>query len=433
LTQAVLLIAALWAAFAPIVAPPPAAEPAGNLDLEKARRYFAEFDDLCARDGGRLWGVSFCGPILLVDPSTRMAAGNRKDATGVLQPRDGVFTGRLPADVGIANTAVDWSGARWTMLIWPALTDDRAERLRLLAHESFHRLQPQLGLTPVGELNTHLDTADGRWLIQLEWQALSRSLTAEGQARRDAVADALTFRNARRARFPEAAAREAPLEIFEGLAEYSGARLAGFSGEQVAREGGRSRIEGPGFVRSFAYVSGPLYGFLLDGTPTEWRRRVRPETDLGALLGELLQVSGRPADAVDRAAESYGGAALRAAESERARKREAQVASWRAALVDGPVLILDLRAVASASFDPYQVFPLGDTQTVYTTRTLIAEWGTLHVEKGAVLEDRAALRAHVSLAGASGDFSRGNGWTLQLREGWKALPAERAGDFVVRK
>ncbi|PYR57962.1 MAG: hypothetical protein DMF85_12155, partial [Acidobacteria bacterium] len=34
---------------------------------ELAKRYFEEATKLCERDAGRLWGVSLCGPMVIVD------------------------------------------------------------------------------------------------------------------------------------------------------------------------------------------------------------------------------------------------------------------------------------------------------------------------------------------------------------------------------
>jgi hypothetical protein len=404
---------------------------AGEIDLARAAEYLGEFEKLCAEDGGRLWGVSFCGPILLVDPVTRMAVGNQADAGGVLEPRRGVFVGELPAEVGIANTATEWSGTRWTMLMWWSLGQDRTGRSRLMAHEAFHRLQPELGLAPIGEMNVHLETADGRFWLQMEWNALQRALSVEGNDRRAAVADALTFRASRRGLFPQATARETALEIFEGLAEYSGMRLAGFSDEGVVEAVAAKREQETGLVRSFAYVSGPLYGFLLDGSGDDWRARVSPDTDLGALLAESLDLSAASTDEALRRAESYGGPELLAAESESERERMERLSAWRASLIDGPVLIVDLTVVSSGTFDPGRVFPFGEGQTVYTTRELVGEWGKLSVTDGAILEDDDTGRAHVSLVGAGSDLLEGEGWNLELNDGWKIVAAERFGDFVV--
>jgi hypothetical protein len=406
---------------------------AGEIDLGTAGQYFSEFQTLCGNDDGELWGMTLCGPILLVDPSTRMVVANRSDEAGVLQPRAGVFVGKLPEDVGIANTAVEWNGTRWTMLMWWSLAEDRARRLSLLAHEAFHRIQPELELVAFGELCAHLDTAEGRFWLQMEWNALQQALSAEGDARREAVADALTFRAARQARFPKAAEREIPLEIFEGLAEYTGMRLAGFSSDEVLEAISRKRESDTGFVRSFAYVSGPLYGFLLDGSGAAWRERLSSEANLAGLLAGQLELSPRPVELATRRSEVYGGVKLRTAEDDREREREERLAKWRVSLIDGPVLIVDLTQVSSGTFNPHKVFPFDEQQTVYTTRELIAEWGRLTVDDGAILEDEARGRGHVSLSGAEKNKFAGQGWSLELNAGWVVVPSERTGDFVVRR
>lgn len=414
------------------------AEPpmAGSIDLMKTARWFAEFDSLCAHDGGKLWGATFCGPILFVDPTSRAVAANRAGAAQTLVPRAGVFTGELPAGLPVANTAVEWEGTRWTMILWWSLSEKQRPRLSLIGHESFHRLQPQLGLEASGELNDHLDSAGGRFWMQMEWNALQQALLADADARRAAIADALAFRATRRAEFPNAAAREIPLEINEGLAEYSGRRLVGYSNAEIVKIAIAKREAETGFVRSFAYVSGPLYGFLLDSTGEEWRQQVTPKSDLGDLLATAMHLQPAPPgpapDAAKRAV-AYGGAELRAAEDERDRKRQTQLAAWRAALVDGPVLIVDLAAVKSGSFDPGKVFPMGEKQTVYTTRELEAEWGLLTVTGGAILEDANTGEGHVSLAGATADYTQGSGWALKLAAGWHITPGVRAGDLEVTK
>ncbi|MGH9423271.1 MAG: hypothetical protein ACRD3J_25070 [Thermoanaerobaculia bacterium] len=115
---------------------------------------------MCARDGGRMWGVNVCGPTMVVDRQTRAVAAN--------QPAPAT----LPKEIGIANTAVDWDGVYWTMIAGP-LPDDPFARKMLLAHESFHRIQKGIGFPQAEAANAHLDSVDGRYWLQLEWRALA--------------------------------------------------------------------------------------------------------------------------------------------------------------------------------------------------------------------------------------------------------------------
>src|SRR5262245_10867573 len=78
-------------------APTRGQEPA--LDPALAAQYFSEATEVCTRDGGRLWGVSLCGPMLFADPVTRAVAANQPDKEGRLRPQGEVFTGALPPEV----------------------------------------------------------------------------------------------------------------------------------------------------------------------------------------------------------------------------------------------------------------------------------------------------------------------------------------------
>ncbi len=88
----------------------PAQSPA--IDPAVAHQYFQEARSACAQDGGKLWGISVCGPILFVDPATRTVVANQSDLQGLLTRKDEVFVGRLPDKQPIANAPVTWAGVK---------------------------------------------------------------------------------------------------------------------------------------------------------------------------------------------------------------------------------------------------------------------------------------------------------------------------------
>jgi hypothetical protein len=410
---------------------PAFADGGAGLDAAAGARVAKEARALCTKDGGKLWGTSLCGPLLLVERSTRKVVANQPDAEGRLSPLSGVYVGTLPPEVGIGNTATQWAGVRWTMLLWP-LSEDKEARARLLMHESWHRVQDGLGLPMNMPGNAHLDTADGRWLLQLEWRALSAALKARGAARREAVEDALLFRSRRRALFPQAAAEERALELNEGLAEYTGVVLSAKSPEAAARQGLERAARQQSFVRSFAYGSGPAYGVLLDALAKGWRKGLTPEVDLGE---KLITALGLPKvlmdeEAVVEAARAYDGPALREAEDTLARARAERDAKARRRLVEGAVLVLPLKAM-QLQFDPRRVFPLGEHGSVYGTLTVLDTWGKLQADGGALMApDFRSVRVPAP-AQAAGQELQGEGWTLSLQPGWKLAPGTRPGDWVV--
>jgi hypothetical protein len=407
------------------------------IDLNLAKNYFDEARRLAEADGGKLWGKSLAGPLLFVEPRTRYAVANQADAEKKLSPFGGVFVGSLPASVPLANTACRWAGTHWSMVLWP-LPSDSAERSVMLMHESWHRIQADVGLPAKDPTNGHLDTLPGRYWLQLEWRALRRALSSTGDEQSRALGDALRFREFRRGLFKTARIDENGLELNEGLAEYTGLKLSGLSGPEQQRHLTRHLETYPAmlptYVRSFAYLTGPSYGLLLDQKAAGWLRRIRPGDDLGQVLATALNLvlKTESESSARQRATRYDGVRLWAAETAREQARLAKVAAFRRLLVDGPVLMLPLSKF-QMSFNPTQLVPIEGAGTVYPTLTLIAPWGKLEVHNASL------VASNFRQASVPAPFKQeektlvGDGWQLRLNAGWKAVNGDRKGDWKVAK
>ena len=411
------------------------------IDLVQAQSIFGQAQAICTRDDGALWGITLCGPILLVDPDDRAVVANQADATGVLVPAGAVYTGTLPPSEEISDTTVEWSGTRWSELIWPwPMREDPDMRQVTLAHELFHRIQQDLRIQKLDGDNSHLDSLNGRYLIQLEWRALARALRASSNStRRDAIADAILFRAERYRLFPGAAKNEAALESNEGVAEYTGVR-AGLQSEAdrvgYALRDLSSYTDAPSLVRSFAYATGPAYGLLLDRVAPLWLKdfaRNQLALRFDERLTAALQLPPPDFTRVQKAEAIYDhGGVLRAKEVAREQHKRAVLADYRARLVDGPVLTLPL-ADSSFQFKPATLVPLDELGTVYPTMNLQDTWGTLVVDHGGVLIRRQPRVATLGAVGFDPVTLRGEGFVLAVKPGWVIEPGERKGDFVVRQ
>jgi len=110
-------------------------------------------------------------------------------------------------------------------------------RNEMFLHESFHIVQiERLALFVSTVSSEHLDSLEGRYWLRLEWRALARALRGSGEPRALAVREALAFRQARHARFPDKVESERALDINEGLASYTGTVVAAQSeAEAIAR------------------------------------------------------------------------------------------------------------------------------------------------------------------------------------------------------
>jgi hypothetical protein len=406
------------------------------IPFDGAQKDFAEAQALCGADSGKLWGVSLCGPILLVDPDSRVLVANQPDGQGALIRQGEVYTGILPKSENFANTATDWSGTHWTEMMWP-LPDERSRRDTLMLHELFHRIQDKLSFAPMRNAsNVHLDTLDGRYTMLLEYRALSQALTASDDKRRAAIADALLFRADRYHLFLKAAADEKVLEMNEGLAEYTGVRLGNpqpTEAEAAALRDLHNQAKVPSLVRSFAYATGPAYGLLLDRYRPDWRTALQTGQTLSEVLQSTLKLT-FPIDlekATRQQALRYDGVALHATEAERESKRQAQLTLYRSQFIDGSTLTIPLQKM-SVQFDPRTLQPLDAIGTVYPEIRISDVWGILEVSKGALVKGEWGSVVISAPIDTTGSPIKGNGWTLELKSGWKLIPTARNGSYLLQ-
>lgn len=415
------------AAAAAFLATPALAE----LDRAEASRALGEAAVLC-RGGKALWRVDMCGPMLIADPATREVVANRA-GPGLRAVPGGVFVGVLPTRYTIANTAIEWEGRRWTVVMSSALSKtDSYARGELLMHEAWHRVQRQIGFPMNSPSVDYLASTMGRSMVRLEWRALAAALTAsDEETRLRAVADALAFREFRR--WTEAGPElERQLEMNEGLAAYTGHKLSGRPDVEAHVARMLAGMEkGDSFARSFAYGTGPAYGLLLDRYAPNWRKKLKSSDDLGKLLERALG-SRRLGGHVDvtGAQSRYDGEALFREEHDRAIARQQAEAQWTARLVEGPVLRLTFGQM-QFSFDPNAVMPLSPHGTVYPSARIVDAWGILIVEGGGALIDPNFGGVAVP-AGEAGALS-GPGWRLELAPGWRIVPGRRNGDYIVER
>ena len=413
----------------------PALLPSQVICTSEARRCFDEARAIGTADDAHLWNVQLYGPLMFVDESSRSLVANQQDCDNDLKAYYGVYIGKLPNGQFIANTAFDWEGERWTMIMWPLPKDD-FDRQRLMMHELYHRVQDKIipGCTTLN--NDHLDTREGRTWLQLEWRALAKALENDGRNRRTEVEDALVFRTYRRMLFPGSDTTEISLEIFEGLAEYTGIKLATRSTDDLVQKtiAALSRIRAS-FVRSFGYLSGPAYGVLLDLTGRDWRDSITKDSDLGKFLQESMGIHlpGNTAEEALKRAVKYQFAELNASEVRRESERSRLVEDYRARLINGPVMVIEMTDNFSAPFNPNTVVPLGPGRTIFPATTITADWGIMDVN-GGILLDQKTNRAYVE---APSDINARpittKSWRLQLKDGWIIVPDVRKGDFVLKK
>jgi hypothetical protein len=374
--------------------------------------------------------------MVLVNPETRQAIANRPDPDGRFQKDGDVYTGVFPSQFTPANTAIDWKGQPWSTVTLP-LPADPFLRLKLLAHESFHRIQTAAGLSASDAPDPALETEAGRLWLRLEVRALARALRETGDAGLLSARDAMLFREYRDLLCPGSASMESAMEKQEGLAEYTGAVIAlGATGEDISRVARAVEAfeDGDAFARSFGYATGPALGLLLDRYAPGWRARA-PSASLDTMLAASLEMPAPVADLGQEArqhAAAYGYSAVTAAEDEREARHQRTLGELTKRFLEGPTLGFAKSPELTRSFNPNSLVPFPPHGTYYPTGVFSASWGKLEVESGGALlaPDNMSVRVTAPPDSHARPL-RGDGWVLNLAVGWTIRPSSRAGSFEV--
>ncbi|MBB4106731.1 hypothetical protein [Pedobacter zeae] len=399
----------------------------------------ANFNEIKIETGKHkhLWGKDLYGPILLVNPDTRQIAANFSDSTGILKQNGNIYYGILPAEINMANTAVNWDGRRWAMIMLP-LPVNKQDRINLLAHELFHVSQPLLGFQLFNAENNHLDQKNGRIYLRLELEALKKALQTDNKIERKMhLTHALTFRKYRYLLCSGADISENLLELNEGIAEYTGSVVSGRDKKQSLEHFVKSIssfLSNPTFVRSFAYQTTPVYGYLLDDTKKGWNREITIKTNLTDyfIKASDIKIPNNLRKITALLLNQYNGKAIISEEEARENKTKKLIAEYKRKFITQPHFELVFEKM-NVSFDPRNIIPIEDKGTVYPNIRVTDKWGILTVENGALMSAKWDKILVTSPLKIENQIITGAGWILTLNDGYSVIKDEVTGNYKLTK
>lgn len=380
-----------------------------------AALYFKQADS--AGRQHTIWTEPLYGPMLLVDRTSGVTYSNTPDSAGIFSlVREGVYKGKLSRDIMVANTAINWQGRLWAVILLP-LPTDRDARLNLMLHESFHRIQDKLGLPARSPTIDHLATMNGRIYFLLELQALKAALAKPVDQRMADLSHALYFRKKRQQLFPATFDNESILEMNEGLAEYTGMLLGRPPGSilqhlysEIERAGSQLSL-----IRSMAYITGPVYGYLLYEKSPEWTKSLDANSSFPDLIRKYYKVT---PGAI--AMKQYKGDSIISAERKKELKRQEQASRYTDVFTHQRVLTINLEKM-NIVFDPNNLFGLGKLGTIYPTGEIKDVWGKLTITNGGMLIKNwrvVTIPARDSLY-ITANVVEGSGWKIVLEKNWR--------------
>lgn len=399
-------------------------------EIEQLQKHFEEVKDFLKKENGKLWNYQLYGPLLFVNQNDRFIIANEADNKGILTKSGEVYTGTLPNEIIIANTAFDWNGKRWTMVMLP-LPKDYNERLSLLTHELFHGIQPKIGFTDLFETQSnHLDEKNGRIYLKLELEALKKALTSENENKRqEHIRNSLMFRDYRYLLFPNAKEAENTLELNEGLAEYTGSILSDRTDKELTEhyiQAINNFYKNQTFVRSFAYVTIPVYGYLMNFQDVNWNKKISTNTNLTDFISEFFNITTPEnlKDIVKKIELNYNFDKIIIYETNRDNERQKLIVGYETKFINNSTLTIRFENMR-ISFDPRNIMPIKDIGTVYPNMKITDNWGILTVENGALLGqnwDKVTVSEPTEI---TDKIIKGDGWKLEINNDWKLIKMEK--------
>ncbi|QIY90111.1 hypothetical protein [Chryseobacterium gallinarum] len=406
-----------------------------HISNDSIRVFFSEIKK-ATREKSNLWNKDLYNALLFVEPQTRKVFANEPDSIGSLQPDQNMYTGILPDKVNIANTSINWNGKRWAMVMLP-LPAHKKDRINLLAHELFHSAQPSLGFTLNNPDNNHLDQMEGRTYLRLELEALKKAVLSSSEKEvRQHLINALVFRKYRYILYKGSDTSENDLELNEGMAEFTGVMISNRNKKQTAAylaDGINRFFTNPTFVRSFAYHTIPVYGYLLYNRDKNWNKKIANTTNLTRYFINAFQII-IPADlekTVKDNMNQYNGMIISQEETQRDGKIKKIIADYKFKFIEQPHFEIKFEKM-NVSFDPRNIIPIENKGTVYPNMKLTDLWGILNVEKGALMSpdwDKVSITNPVRTEGKK---ITGDGWTLDLADGY-TLEKDKANNYRLIK
>lgn len=354
--------------------------------MEKAAPCFENLKKVSDADNGKLWGKTLYGPTMFVDVQTRNLVANQQNKENTFTQKGNLYFGQLPEDIIIANTSISYCGEDWTCVIWDG-SRDLLTSTQLLIHESLHRIQDEIGLPSCGSSNQHLDETEGELLLKLELGILKDLLQNDSKDLTEGLCDAMTVRKYRQTMFPNG--NENQFECHEGMAEYTAFKLLPLDNDNEAIRKGlvaaaiAKGMDGSGFGNSFAYLTGPAYGLLIDEMIPDWRNGIRSGKTIPDVISTEIAIPDTVDNAeIERLSARYNLTEYLNKERSRLEARDKEDAELRDRFSESKWLVIPNDNI-NFGFNPSERLVAYDTiGVICNTMQLRGSFGTLEVGNG---------------------------------------------------
>jgi hypothetical protein len=188
----------------------------------------------------------------------------------------------------------------------------------------------------------------------------------------------------------------------------------------------------PTFVRSFAYVTTPLYGIILRRTNKYWNKQIKKDTNLTDFFITAFKLLLPNDFTIANISKQYGGEKILSEERDREQIIKQRIKANKTKFIESPHLEIYFEKM-SISFDPRNIIPMEDQGSVYPTLRVSDNWGILTVTDGALIGSTWNKVTVSEPTGITPERVTGNGWTLDINKGYIIEKNSTTGNYILKK
>ncbi len=128
----------------------------------------------------------------------------------------------------------------------------------------------------------------------------------------------------------------------------------------------------------------------------------------------------------------YNGSSIAKEEGIREEKKKKRIAEYKSQFIEQSHFEIKFEKM-NVSFDPRNIIPVEDKGTVYPVIRVTDKWGVLTVEKGALMSPNWDKISITNPNQAEDKKISGEGWTLELVDGYMIKKDEVTGNQTLVK
>ncbi len=389
--------------------------------LNNLSDYFEEYNIVSEKDNSNLWGISFNVPMIV---ATLDYIVTNREIEGFIKYKN-IYYGKTDEVKPGMHGTISWKERKWAFYTYSHNDFEiKKKRLDLLFHEAFHYIQSLIDLEGAWSQCKHLNSFNARVLLKLEYEALLKAFKEENF--KIYLIDAIAFRAYRYFLYPNAYVEEQKIEMQEGLAQYTGLKLCGYSGNEIYDLLQNKMTYNP---QTFGYYSGAIYSFILDKSNKAWQKEIRKNDNFLYFTQKIFDLN-LPENLkihIERVRNRYNWKQISTIEKDKAQEIRRKEKKYIKMFFKKPIVKISRELCKGFGFSSSIIFPI-EKGKIFNGVSCESNWGKLvAIDEIYISDDFVYLPTPFII---NGKQINGNGWVLYLNDKWTIIKTSENYELI---